>query len=116
MEKIPNNEKEQSYLNLLTIERERVIEQINQNKNLEGREAISGDDTAEMLEDSEIGGQVNSSLLGRLSEIDKAIERIKEGKGNICAIGDNHEIEEGRRNADPASVTCIKHMDLEEQV
>jgi len=72
-------------------------------------------DSAEMLETITEREQLVRSLATRLEEIRMAEERIKEGKGGSCVVC-SQPIEEERREADPASVTCRAHREQEDRL
>jgi RNA polymerase-binding transcription factor DksA len=58
---------------------------------------------------------VKTVLENRLSDVEKALERIKKGEYGLCANrkGEKHQIEESRLKADPAAKTCLKHLKQE---
>lgn len=66
-------------------------------------------DLADRSEDFEERSAMLSTLAMRLSEIDGALAKMKDGKYGICEIS-GEPIEEERLAANPAAKTCIEHM------
>ncbi len=71
------------------------------------------------VDDNELGNRFESldeseslvkDLSARLSDINRAIEKIANGKFGACEI-DGKMIEEGRLEANPAARTCIEHKE-----
>lgn len=67
---------------------------------------------ADNIEDYEENFALNDVLEKRLNEVKSALKRIDDGSYGMCKVGgDPHEIEKERLEANPASATCIKHLE-----
>ena len=64
---------------------------------------------ADEITDYENNVAISKQLESRLSEVNIALEKIKEGTYGKCEIG-GELIEEDRLNANPAARTCKKHI------
>jgi len=74
----------------------------------DGEHAEQGDRTEQM---EELGERVAEQgvLEERLKNVLGALKRIENGTYGKCAEGGDHEIEEGRLEANPAAATCMAH-------
>lgn len=74
-------------------------------------DTMSADKTevAEQMEEFEERGAVEVELENKLGSITRALDKIKKGTYGICEIG-NEPIETARLEANPAAITCIKHL------
>lgn len=112
IEQSNNQEKnDQYYLAKLEKELAEIEETLRKNK-VEGPE--TGDDVVENQEERDQQEQIIFNAKERQTEIERAIKWTKEN-GGICAVC-NKPIETTRRDADPASVTCIKDRELEDTI
>ncbi len=65
---------------------------------------------ADRFEDYEEKTGIMKELSARLTEVQKALVKSKEGGYGICETCGN-PIEEARLSANPAAATCIAHME-----
>jgi RNA polymerase-binding transcription factor DksA len=74
------------------------------------------EDQEEAGEHKDTQQAIGNELQKEMQEIEGAIKWIKE-HGNACAYpGCSNKVENRRREADPASITCTKHMEDEDQI
>ncbi len=78
-------------------------------------EEVSGpeadeNDLADRFEDFEERSSTLNELEVRLAAVNKALEKIDNEKYGICEIG-GEEIEIERLEANPAAMTCVKHLE-----
>lgn len=66
------------------------------------------EEVADVQEELENAASVEYNLESRLRDINDALERARQGKYGLCAVG-GEPIDEARLRANPAAVTCIKH-------
>ncbi|MFA5987275.1 MAG: hypothetical protein WC797_01315 [Candidatus Paceibacterota bacterium] len=68
-------------------------------------------DMADILEDlQERESLVNDVLEVRLVQVNAALAAIENNKYGLCQEGYDHPIEERRLEANPAALTCLKHI------
>jgi DnaK suppressor protein len=74
-------------------------------------DAMSADKTevAEQMEEFEERSSVEVELENKLGSITRALGKIKNNTYGVCEIG-GEPIEKARLEANPAAVTCIKHL------
>ncbi|MDP3762774.1 MAG: TraR/DksA C4-type zinc finger protein, partial [bacterium] len=65
-------------------------------------------EVADEEEELENAAGVEYNLESRLRDINEALERMRQGKYGLCAVG-GEPIDEARLCANPAAITCIKH-------
>lgn len=76
---------------------------------------ISADpnDRADQVEEYEERAAIERPLEDRLNSVNEALSRINDGTFGYCTVGgEQHLIEEGRLDANPAATTCIEHKDV----
>ncbi|MDO8572821.1 MAG: TraR/DksA family transcriptional regulator [bacterium] len=66
-------------------------------------------EVAEQMEEFEERGAVEVELENKLGSITRALDKIKNNTYGVCEVG-NEPIEIARLEANPAAITCIKHM------
>jgi len=74
-------------------------------------EAFEADqnDTADRMEALDENAAIVVDLEGRYNAVQKALQKIEGGTYGVCEIS-GEAIERDRLEANPAAVTCIKHM------
>ncbi|HVY35996.1 MAG TPA: hypothetical protein VG982_01815 [Candidatus Paceibacterota bacterium] len=72
---------------------------------------IDDNDAADRFEDFEERTSMTATLQERLSDIETALEKIKQGTYGTCEVAPTHPIEKERLVANPAARTCKKHME-----
>ena len=107
-----SNKNDQYYLTKLGSELRSISEALANDTKIEGPD--TGDDAAEVQEERDQQEQIVSNYRDRQAVIERAVKWIKE-KGGVCAVC-GKPIEETRRDADPASITCKEHRDLEDTI
>jgi RNA polymerase-binding transcription factor DksA len=65
-------------------------------------------ETADEIEDYEENQGIVNKLALQLSSVEKALDKVKNGTYGKCDVC-GEEIPEARLDANPASITCIKH-------
>lgn len=69
-------------------------------------------DNADIFEEMQDANATMNELEGRLNMVNRALEKMDAGTYGVCEVsGEDIEIE--RLKANPAAVTCIKHMDVQ---
>ncbi|OGF49073.1 hypothetical protein A3G55_00310 [Candidatus Giovannonibacteria bacterium RIFCSPLOWO2_12_FULL_44_25] len=66
------------------------------------------EEMADQEEELENAASVEYNLESRLRDINEALEKARQGKYGLCAVG-GEEIDEARLRANAAAVTCVKH-------
>lgn len=66
-------------------------------------------EVAEQMEEFEERGAVEVELENKLGSITRALDKIKNNTYGVCEVG-NEPIEIARLEANPAAITCIKHL------
>ena len=66
-------------------------------------------DNADIIEDMEENSATLNELEGRLTLVNRALEKIDAGTYGVCEVG-GEEIEKDRLAANPAAPTCKLHM------
>ena len=67
-------------------------------------------EAADRFEDFSQTRSTEISLVERLKNVEKALEKIASGTYGICEVG-GELIEEARLKANPAAITCVKHAE-----
>jgi len=112
LENNPNQKDSAHYLNLLEQELKNIEEALINDQQIEMPD--TGDDSAENQETRDQQEEIVKNYLERKREIERAIKWTKEN-GSICAVC-RQPIEESRRDADPASITCKAHRDEDDTI
>jgi len=68
-------------------------------------------DNADIFEDMQDTNATINELEGRLNTVVRALEKIDTGTYGVCEIS-GEDIEKDRLTANPAALTCKKHMDV----
>ncbi len=66
------------------------------------------EEVADVEEELENAASVEYNLESRLKDINEALEKMRQGKYGLCAVG-GEAIDEARLRANPAALTCIEH-------
>ncbi|MDP3785064.1 MAG: TraR/DksA C4-type zinc finger protein [bacterium] len=66
------------------------------------------EEVADQEEELENVASVEYNLESRLRDINEALEKMRQGKYGVCAVG-GELIDEARLRANPAAITCVKH-------
>ena len=66
------------------------------------------EEMADQEEELENAASVEYNLESRLRDVNEALEKMRQGKYGVCAVG-GEPIDEKRLRANPAALTCIKH-------
>jgi RNA polymerase-binding transcription factor DksA len=77
--------------------------------NPEDVQKSDSNEVGDFIESFEENSGIESELQKRLTEIDAALEKIKNGNFGLCEIG-KEPIEDERLEANPAARTCKKHI------
>ncbi len=106
--------KTQRYLEILKREKQKSLQEIKTLKERNFDEPVSGDDFPSTQQSRVRNEELLITAQERLQEIEKTIAWVEgEGHGFICQVC-GKEIEDKRLNADVASVTCLEHLDHED--
>lgn len=106
------SEKTLKYLPRLEELRKKSLREIDEIEAEKIDEPISGDDFSSAQQDRERREELINNATERLHEIERTITWVKE-HGFVCQVC-NKEIEDDRLEADPASITCKKHISYED--
>jgi len=83
----------------------------------DGWEAVETDLDSDSADENEVADEIEelgeneailAKLAAQLNNVEKALEKIKKGTYSKCDVC-GEEIPEARLDANPASITCIKH-------
>lgn len=110
------------YKKLLEAEKEKLLKELNTigKKNPSspnGWEAVETNLDSDSADENEVADEIEelgeneailAKLAAQLTNVDKALEKIEKGTYEKCDVC-NEEIPEARLEANPASLTCIKH-------
>lgn len=66
------------------------------------------EEMADQEEELENAASLEYNLESRLRDINEALEKMRQGKYGVCAIG-GEAIDEQRLRANPAAITCVNH-------
>lgn len=70
---------------------------------------IDDNDAADRFEDFESRSGMVTTLQSRLSDVNRALQKIEDGTYGICEVG-GEKIEAARLDANPSAKTCKEHM------
>ena len=65
-------------------------------------------EAADQEEELENAASIEYNLESRLRDVNEALEKMRQGKYGICAVG-GEPIDEKRLRANPAAITCVNH-------
>jgi DnaK suppressor protein len=69
-------------------------------------------DNADIFEEMQDANATINELEGRLNLVNRALEKIDASTFGVCEIA-GEDIESDRLHANPAALTCKKHMDMQ---
>jgi len=110
------------YKKLLEAEKEKLLKELTtigrvNPSSPNGWEAVETDLDSDSADENEVADEIEelgenegilAKLAAQLNTVEQALKKIKMGTYGKCDI-DGEEIPEERLNANPASLTCIKH-------